>query len=172
MLHWLSHLASPGNQEVFWTVAISTLSKHHPHLLRDSFPGGILRSGLLDISRGVKFHADQVGAVEGMPGPQKRGSANLPGSHFYRWQWTCHHANYDKSDDHCQPGGLVWFFPLCVECLSVAVWIVWRCCWCGGDGLSGSTLRLKEKHPGEQQSWGLGGDGAAELNLPLWQSWL
>lgn len=62
MLHWPSHLASPGDQEVFWTVASPTLSKHHPHLLRDSFPGGILRSRLLDISRGVKFHASQVGA--------------------------------------------------------------------------------------------------------------
>lgn len=59
MLHWPSHLASPGEQEVFWTVASPTLSKHHPHLLRDSFPGGILRSRLLDISRGVKFHASR-----------------------------------------------------------------------------------------------------------------
>lgn len=165
MLPWPSHLASPGEQEVFWTAPPFPNTAHI--YLETAF-----QVAFSDPDFWTSAEVWSFTPVDGKPGPQKRGSANLPGSHFYRWQWTCHHANSDKSDGHCQPGGLVWFFPLCVERLSVAVWIVWRCCWTGGDGLSGPILRLKEKHPGEQQSWGLGGDGAAELNLPLWQSWL
>lgn len=176
MLHWLNHLASPtctfktGEQEVFWTVASPTLSKHHPHLLRDSFPGVILRSRLLDISRCVKFHASQIGAVDGKPGPQNEALQ------IYQEAVSTGDSEHATTQTMTNQMATVSLGVSCDSFLYVlsvwAVWIVWRCCRTGGDGLSGSTLRLKEKHPGEQQSWGLGGEGAAELNLPLWQSWL